>query len=590
MNGGGGGGGASAMPPPPPTVSPRIAIIGGGAAGLAAARALSRNAVAMQLDVLERDKDMIGGVWNYPCSTSPQHEKTRPMYRHLRTNLPKEIMAYRELPWRGDNSSNGENGNEEASFVTHTQVAAYLQRYCGHFELDRLFRRGCHVVQLTCLPHTVSRIQSLQSLHSESLSPLHSWPQIRLDWTTSCHGSQDKLQSQVYDAVVICNGHYSVPAYPTIPGIEYFKGNTLHSIAYDCPEPFTDQTVLCIGARASGSDLAREISAVARTVYLSDSAFPVANETTTMAIQQDNVVLVPSTRQILPNGRVAFASSTAAVDEGLAMVQSVEVDTIIFCTGYDYSFPFINDQSNLKFETSQRRVQPLFEQLWHAEYPNIAFVGLPHSVVPFPLFELQAQAVERSWRPVEKDGDDTNDDDSPSLLNAALLRANAARDAESGGPLAGRVPQDTHYLGSAQWEYCRRMARYAGILDQETEDYIATNQVRISVCAFWPRRTVWGDSLVLLSLYMDRPFMTIPRRPKVMPFQPHPMCIVRFAISAWMPNNRSPTTVQQHPKCAQTEKQNSLACKAIGTLHSRVAHRSLAARRKTINLTSIFGA
>jgi Flavin-binding monooxygenase-like len=400
------------------------------------------------------------------------------MYRNLRTNLPKEIMAYRELPWNStttNTNSSNDSGNEPASFVTHAQVAAYLQRYCCHFELDRLVRKGCHVVQLTCLPHTASRITPLRVAESLSPPPLPPWPQIRLDWTCG-----DQVESQVYDAVVICNGHYNVPAYPTVPGLtEYFKGNALHSVAYDTPQPFTDQTVLCIGARASGSDLAREISAVARTVYVSDSAFWAANQRNNEednSIRQDNVVWVPRTTRVLPNGRVALASTVG----NRTLEQSVEVDTIIFCTGYDYSFPFINDQSNLNFETSQRRVQPLFEQLWHAECPNIAFVGLPHSVVPFPLFELQAQAVERSWRCRDKDDDHTNGD-SPCLHDATLLRASAARDAESGGPLAGRVPQDTHYLGSAQWEYCRRMARYAGNLDQETEDYIATNKVRISL-------------------------------------------------------------------------------------------------------------
>jgi thioredoxin reductase len=474
------GGTTTGMTAPPPL---RIAIIGGGAAGLAAARALSRPRTtaavadadsAIQLDVLERDENSIGGVWNYQ-SSSQHTAKTRPMYRHLRTNLPKEIMAYRELPWHTDcntsTTTTNTNDNQEASFVTHAQVAAYLQRYCRHFDLDRFVRKGCHVRQLTCLPHTASRIPSSQ----------HSWPLIRLDWTCGDANADTNapVESQVYDAVVICNGHYSVPAYPTIPGLEHFQGTALHAIAYDDPTPFVDQTVLCIGARASGSDLAREISAVARTVYVSDSAFEAA-----AAIRQDNVVWVPRTTRILPNGRVAFASmsSTATVDETLpVMEQSVEVDTIIFCTGYDYSFPFINDQSNLDFETSQRRVQPLWEQLWHAQYPNICFVGLPHSVVPFPLFELQAQAVERSWRG-RLDNDGTNGDLPWLLQDAVLRRASAARDAESGGPLAGRVPQDTHYLGSAQWEYCRRMARYAGNLDQAMEDYIATNKVRKCQC------------------------------------------------------------------------------------------------------------
>lgn len=69
----------------------KVAVIGAGAAGLAAARVLSRN--GMTPIVLEQRPD-VGGVWDYESS------KDRPMYQNLRTNLPREVMAYREKPWR----------------------------------------------------------------------------------------------------------------------------------------------------------------------------------------------------------------------------------------------------------------------------------------------------------------------------------------------------------------------------------------------------------------------------------------------------------------------------------------------------------
>lgn len=68
-----------------------VAVIGCGAAGLAAARILSRNGFCPV--VLEKEQ-CAGGIWDYRDSDSE-----RPMYRGLRTNLPREIMAYREKPW-----------------------------------------------------------------------------------------------------------------------------------------------------------------------------------------------------------------------------------------------------------------------------------------------------------------------------------------------------------------------------------------------------------------------------------------------------------------------------------------------------------
>jgi hypothetical protein len=290
-----------------------------------------------------------------------------------------------------------------------------------------------------------------------------------LDWTTANNNNNaddaSSRQPDIFDAVFVCNGHYSLPQIPDLPGLDlYFRGQTMHSIAYDDPTAFAGQTVLCVGGRASGSDLAREISEIGNNtrVYLSDTS---CNN----AMTRHNVTWVPKTVEILPDGRVAFDNTVAA-----SSVEPVAVDTIIFCSGYDYNFPFVNDQSNLELHASQRRVQPLYEQLWHAVYPNVAFVGLPHSIVPFPLFELQVEAVERSWR------SGTSSSILPDLSERMRLAKAAAESGGEGKP-EGRVPEDTHYLGPMQWEYCRRMADYAGILDDKMEDYIATNKVRIYV-------------------------------------------------------------------------------------------------------------
>lgn len=73
------------------TQSLKVGVIGGGAAGLATARVFSRN--GHKPVVLEKD-GATGGVWRYTPNS-----KERPMYSGLRTNLPREIMAYREKSW-----------------------------------------------------------------------------------------------------------------------------------------------------------------------------------------------------------------------------------------------------------------------------------------------------------------------------------------------------------------------------------------------------------------------------------------------------------------------------------------------------------
>lgn len=54
----------------------------------------------------------------------------------------------------------------------------------------------------------------------------------------------------------------------------------------------------------------------------------------------------------------------------------VQVDTVVWCTGYNYSFPFL-DGSGLLTDPVSQRVHPLYEQLFHVQHPSLSFVGLP---------------------------------------------------------------------------------------------------------------------------------------------------------------------------------------------------------------------
>jgi thioredoxin reductase len=344
------------------TASPpalKVAVIGAGAAGLVTARILQRNGI--KPTILEKDSQ-IGGVWSYQPNS-----KSRPVYRGLRTNLPRELMAYREFPWGGDGKT--------MSFVTHADVKDYLCRYAKAMEVEDLIQYRSTVTQLEIIKDEEKKSEELEN---------PSWPQIKLEWDSDNYNGKTTY-SEIFDAVCICNGHYAAPANPIIPGIEAFQGKVYHSIEYDDPAIFQGKNVLCIGGRASGSDLAREISHHATRVYLSDTTCPDLTEGE--PITEGNVSWVPRTTAVLPNSRISFGSTCN---------DTPQVDVIIFCSGYDYQFPFINERSNLddfSVVTGERRVKPLYEQLWHARYPSLTFVGLQHSVVPFPFFELQAEAI-----------------------------------------------------------------------------------------------------------------------------------------------------------------------------------------------------
>lgn len=57
---------------------------------------------------------------------------------------------------------------------------------------------------------------------------------------------------QVFDAVVVCNGHYSEPNLPDVPGADTWPGLQMHSHNYRVPEQFAGQVVVIVGASNSG--------------------------------------------------------------------------------------------------------------------------------------------------------------------------------------------------------------------------------------------------------------------------------------------------------------------------------------------------
>lgn len=90
-----------------------------------------------------------------------------------------------------------------------------------------------------------------------------SWSALPSQGTASTSSSPQQEEEDAFDAVVVCNGHYSNPRRPKLPGAAAFPGRILHSHSYRRNEHFAGLTVVVIGASASGEDISREIALVA---------------------------------------------------------------------------------------------------------------------------------------------------------------------------------------------------------------------------------------------------------------------------------------------------------------------------------------
>ncbi|KAB7507516.1 Flavin-containing monooxygenase FMO GS-OX-like 1 [Armadillidium nasatum] len=321
-----------------------IGIIGAGAGGLCALRQVLSEEQFTPL--IWEQADEVGGTWIY----TPDIEKDEygypihsSMYKNLLTNLPKEVMAFPDFPFK----------EGEKSFIHHTEVLQYLKDYADHFKLIPWIKFR-HRIELV-----------------EPVDPNNRYTKWRITVKNLKDGSSSVSE---YDAVIVCNGHYFEPRYPDIDDLELFKGKKLHSHSYRIPDDYHGTKTVVLGASASGLDIALELAKVAEKVYLSHNhPFPFPSK--------------------LPPNVFQVKGVKGAKENGFELKDDtfIEADAIIYCTGYEYVFPFLSSSCNITVEDNQ--VKTLYKHMINSAFPTMSFIGIPFQICPFPLFDVQAQYI-----------------------------------------------------------------------------------------------------------------------------------------------------------------------------------------------------
>lgn len=347
----------------------RIAIIGGGSAGLAAAKALASEPAKFNIDLFER-RDKLGGLWYYggdksslrppvpsvhPCgqelvATGADPKRFfSPLYDQLETNLKSSLMEY-----------NGVSFDEgTGNFPSRSEVYRYLEKYAATIP-DGIHYKFNTNVQL------LKKADGVWTVQSE-------------DFVSS------KVSTSLYDNVIVANGHFDLPYIPDVPGLAEWNAelpNTVtHAKYYVDAAPFRGKRVIVVGNNASGVDLATQISTTAEQVYVSTKG-----EVTLIEVKNDVVQ---------PIGEISkydHATKSVTTVDG----QRVDnIDCVMFCTGYLYSFPFLTEY--MPDITDGTQVKNIYEQIFNVDDPSLCFLGLLHYVVPMPLAEAQAAVVARVY-------------------------------------------------------------------------------------------------------------------------------------------------------------------------------------------------
>lgn len=63
-------------------------------------------------------------------------------------------------------------------------------------------------------------------------------------------------------------------------------------------------------------------------------------------------------------------------------------DVLLFCTGYNFSFPFL-DAAQLGLEVKDHLVTPLYRHLMPPAFPSLFIIGICKIICPFPHFNCQ---------------------------------------------------------------------------------------------------------------------------------------------------------------------------------------------------------
>eukprot|EP00484_Ammonia_sp_Unknown_P028460 CAMPEP_0197034460 /NCGR_PEP_ID=MMETSP1384-20130603/12573_1 /TAXON_ID=29189 /ORGANISM="Ammonia sp." /LENGTH=498 /DNA_ID=CAMNT_0042464397 /DNA_START=40 /DNA_END=1536 /DNA_ORIENTATION=- len=338
----------------------RVAIIGGGPCGMSLLNAFSKEAQDSNVEVVCFEKQSkVGGLWNYDWRTGTDEHGLiihAGQYRHLWTNAPKECLEMCDYCF--DEHFKDQN---IGSFPPRPVLQDYILGRVKARNLEKKFdlRLNHHVVGVRHNDKTNKFRVKYQDLSAKSAP-----------------------RAETFDYLVVASGHFSTPNLVEFKGFDTFSGRILHSHSFRNAQEFKGQNILVIGSSYSAEDIALQClkfgSKHVTISYRSDPANFWGFKFKWPAGIREAALL----KEIVNGKDAVFADG-----------QSVEnIDSIILCTGYLHSFPFL--AQDLKLYTANLLYpRGLYKGVVWTEKPNLLYLGMQTQCYTFTMFDMQAMFV-----------------------------------------------------------------------------------------------------------------------------------------------------------------------------------------------------
>ncbi|KIW81362.1 hypothetical protein Z517_04387 [Fonsecaea pedrosoi CBS 271.37] len=433
-----------------------VAVVGLGAFGLVALKNLREEG----FNATGFDRNLyVGGLWQFT-----EKDQTS-VLESTTVNISKERGCFTDFPF-----PKGKH-RHISSHASAADVQKYLADYAAHFELLPYIQLGATVLSVT---------RDDQSKK----------------WVLHVVGADGASSLLSFAKVVVATGTNNRPVVPTLKGQELYKGQILHSWSFKRPVPsdYQGKRVMVVGIGNSAADTATSLVGIAKKILLShrhgayilprsqpdgqplDHSLTYRKTRVSLAIQRylprqweamsNNMLgqIQNAAFKLKPEWRINPAPSFVhsvptvtdtlipALEKGeiesvemakeiagdfsveLADGEVVEVDTIIWCTGYhvDYSIvgdldptletrhtdvsdralemvpPLLTASSASKPTRFEPPIPRLYQNLLSLTHPDsLAFLGT--AAIPsaaFQIYDLATMAIAQLWKP---------GDSSPSL-------------------------------------------------------------------------------------------------------------------------------------------------------------------------------